>query len=179
MKYHLVFDPDRCCACHACSVACMDQNNTDVDAGELPLRMVFNEELSQEGELECAYLSTACAHCEDAPCIMACPVGCLKKDPDTGMTIYDNDNCIGCRSCGMACPFGAPRYLPDNGKMIKCDGCNERLKAGLEPACVRACTFGALQCLSEKEYQGAVQAKALRAILVAAGNNTAKGSNPY
>lgn len=168
MKYHLVFDPERCCACHACSVACMDQNDTDVEAGELPLRKVFNEELSGPGDApDCVYLSAACSHCDDAPCVMACPVGCLQKDPVTGMTVYDNTNCIGCRSCGMACPFGAPHYLADGGKMVKCDGCSERLRNGRKPACVRACSFGALTCLSEEEYQASARAKALHAMLEA------------
>lgn len=171
MKYYIVFDPERCCACHACSVACMDQNDTDVEAGELPLRRVFNEELGCD-VLDCAYLSAACAHCDDAPCMMACPVGCLQKDYDTGMTVYDNTRCIGCRSCGMACPFGAPRYLPDSGKMVKCDGCNERLKSGLMPACVRACTFGALTCMNEEEYQNSVKARALHAMLLATGHRS-------
>lgn len=140
MKYYIVFDPERCCACHACSVACMDQNDTDVEAGELPLRRVFNEELGRD-VLDCAYLSAACAHCDDAPCV-------------------------------MACPFGAPRYLPDSGKMVKCDGCNERLKSGLMPACVRACTFGALTCMNEEEYQNSVKARALHAMLLATGHRS-------
>ena len=106
MKYYIVFDPERCCACHACSVACMDQNDTDVEAGELPLRRVFNEELGCD-VLDCAYLSAACAHCDDAQCV-------------------------------LACPFAAPRSLPASGKMVKCDGCQERLNSGLSPACVRA-----------------------------------------
>lgn len=165
MKHYIVFDPEKCCACHGCSVACMDQNDTDVEAGELPLRKIFDVELLDRGELECVYLSTACMHCDDAPCVMACPSGCLKKDLETGMTVYDNTNCIGCRSCGMACPFGAPRYQLGDGKMVKCDGCAQRLKAGLEPACVRACTFGALRCMSEAEYQQDTSAKAFDMML--------------
>ena len=82
-------------------------------------------------------------HCTDAPCIAACPVGCLSKDPDTGFTIYDNTNCIGCHSCALACPFGAPTFGEDD-KMTKCDGCYDRVKAGLQPACVQACFFRAL-----------------------------------
>ena len=82
-------------------------------------------------------------HCVDAPCISACPVGCLSKDPETGFTVYDNTNCIGCKSCAMACPFGAPRYRKSDGKMVKCDGCNIRVKNGLEPACVKSCTNAA------------------------------------
>lgn len=36
--------------------------------------------------------------------------------------------------------------------MVKCDGCNMRVKNGLQPACVRACSFGALTCVTEEEY---------------------------
>lgn len=50
----------------------------------------------------------------------------------------------------MACPFGAPAFGKD-GKMHKCNGCIERVHAGLEPACVRACAFGALQVVEEGE----------------------------
>ena len=49
----------------------------------------------------------------------------------------------------MACPFGAPTFGPD-GKMKKCDGCIDRIRAGLEPACVRGCTFGALQLVDSE-----------------------------
>ena len=51
--------------------------------------------------------------------------------------------CIGCHSCAMACPYGAPSFGTD-GKMIKCDGCIERWRHGLEPACVRTCPTGAI-----------------------------------
>lgn len=62
--------------------------------------------------------------------------------------MYDQDKCIGCHSCAMACPYGAPTFLSfdERDKMVKCDGCIERLRNGLEPACVRACPVGALTC---------------------------------
>ena len=104
-------------------------------------------------------------HCEDAPCIAACPAGCISKDPETGFTIYDNTNCIGCKSCAMACPFGAPRYRKSDGKMVKCDGCNIRVKNGLQPACVRACSFGALTCVTEEEYAASGSTKACHVLI--------------
>ena len=144
----ITFDSSRCVACHACTIACIDQNDTSVEEGQEALRRAGSLEIREEsGHTRFAFFSSACRHCEDAPCIMACPVGCLGKSEETGMTIYDNTNCIGCKSCGMACPFGAPRYRPGDGKMVKCDGCYIQQAYGMEPACVRACAFGALKIL--------------------------------
>lgn len=149
MKKIIDLDITKCSACGACAVACMDQNDLDITAGVSPFRVV------KDLEETCGcydYYSIACFHCEDAPCIDACPCNCLKKDAETGFTVYDNTNCIGCHSCAMACPFGAPSYNTE-GKMIKCDGCAERVKHGLEPACVNNCATGALRLLEEVDLE--------------------------
>ncbi len=142
MALKLELDLSKCCACGACAVACMDQNDIDLSTGQRPFRVVFRQETRKTGAIE--YYSMSCMHCDNAPCIQACPSGCLYKDPETNLTLYDNTNCIGCHSCAMACPFGAPTFGPDN-KMRKCNGCIDRIRAGLEPACVKGCTFGALK----------------------------------
>ena len=103
-------------------------------------------------------------HCKDPPCVLACPVGCLYKDEATGLTLYDNDNCIGCHSCAMACPFGAPTFN-EEGKMEKCDGCFVRVTHGMEPACVRVCPTGALKLYTEEEYQHIQREKSIRKLL--------------
>ena len=157
MKMIFDLDMDRCCACGACAVACMDQNDIEITE-EHPLRKVF----AMEGTNGHAYISMACMHCEDAPCIVACPVGCLSKD-ERGLTVYDSTSCIGCHSCAMACPFGAPTYNRV-GKMQKCDGCAERLSHGLEPACVRTCSLGALKVYTEEEYAKVHTERSLRKI---------------
>ena len=157
MKMIFDLDMDRCCACGACAVACMDQNDIEITE-EHPLRKVF----AMEGTNGHAYISMACMHCEDAPCIVACPVGCLSKD-ERGLTVYDSTSCIGCHSCAMACPFGAPTYNR-LGKMQKCDGCAERLSHGLEPACVRTCSLGALKVYTEEEYAKVHTERSLRKI---------------
>ena len=138
MKMIFDLDMDRCCACGACAVACMDQNDIEITE-EHPLRKVF----AMEGTNGHAYISVACMHREDAPCIAACPVGCLSKD-ERGLTVYDSTSCIGCHSCAMACPYGIPSF-GENGKMIKCDGCYVRVHHGMLPACVKACPVKALQ----------------------------------
>lgn len=152
MKYIFDLNTDRCVGCGACSVACMDQNDIDVQKGQQAFRSVCTLEQEYGGEVRWSYLSIACMHCDDAPCIKACPCGCISKDPETNFTVVDNTNCIGCHSCSMACPFGAPKF-DEEGKMVKCDGCVDRVKAGLLPACVKVCPFGALKLYSEGDYQ--------------------------
>ena len=150
MGFVFDLDMDRCSACGACAVACMDQNDIDTQRCEAPFRVV--QDLEDRNGV-CTYISLACMHCADAPCVDACPCGCLRKDASTGFTLYDTTNCIGCHSCAMACPFGAPSFGAD-GKMKKCDGCFVRVQQGLEPACVRNCPTNALKLIREEEYKG-------------------------
>ena len=159
MKMIFDLDMDKCVACGACVIACMDQNDTEPEKGDIPHRWVGTLEPSL-GDGKFNYLSISCMHCTDAPCISACPVCCIKKD-ENGLTVYDNTICIGCRSCAMACPYGAPNYGLD-GKMNKCVGCAERVKYGYEPACVRTCPTGALICLPEDEYESSKPIKSMR-----------------
>lgn len=144
MKVKFNCDQNKCSACGACAIACMDQNDIDVEAGELPLRTV----VAYEEKGRRVYNSLACMHCADAPCVKGCPAHCLYKDESTGLTLYDPDKCAGCRRCAMMCPYGAPGYITfdKNGKIRKCDGCVQRILDGREPACVRACPVGALTC---------------------------------
>lgn len=99
-----------------------------------------------------------CNHCENPPCVKACPTGATFKRPD-GIVAMDFHRCIGCRFCMGACPFGArsfnfrdPRPFikkinPDfptrtQGVVEKCLFCYERLAKGQMPACVEASNGG-------------------------------------
>lgn len=143
-------DMDKCVACGACAIACMDQNDIKPDEGEKPFRTVGNAEPVAIGD-KIRFLSSGCMHCEDAACIAACPSNVFRKN-ELGLTVYDNTNCIGCHSCLLACPYGAPTFWP-SGKMEKCNGCAVRLEYGLEPACVNICPTGALTCRTVEEYE--------------------------
>lgn len=115
----------------------------------------------EEGDYPLAsihYISTACMHCEDSPCVVGCPTGAITKDDRTGAVMVNKDLCIGCHSCALACPFGVPRYDQDE-KMQKCNLCIERVEAGLEPACVRVCPLGALKFESANKVQGLKESK--------------------
>ena len=133
-------DLDRCVGCYSCAVACMDQNDIVPTDGDFMWRDVVS--LSGNGVIQ--YVSLACMHCDDAPCVMTCPTGAISKDEETHLVEADNTKCIGCHSCVMSCPFGAPKFN-DDGKMEKCDGCAVRVANGLIPACVRICPTKALK----------------------------------
>lgn len=163
MKLYLDLDMEKCSACGACAVACMDQNDIDPDS-ELPFRNVFCVDRWDSAGVESVCASLSCMHCADAPCVPACPSACLAKDAETGFTLYDNQNCIGCHSCAMACPFGVPSFNRE-GKMEKCDGCSVRLAHGMEPACVRVCPTGALRVCTEEAYRAVHGSRSILRVL--------------
>ena len=52
-----------------------------------------------------------CHHCAEAPCVDACPTGCLFTD-DEHVGVHP-DKCIGCRNCVLACPYGAVEIVTE------------------------------------------------------------------
>lgn len=96
-----------------------------------------------------------CNHCENPPCVRACPTQATFKRESDGIVMMDFHRCIGCRFCMAACPFGArsfnfrdPRPFGEisnkefptrtKGVVEKCNFCAERLAVGKMPACVEA-----------------------------------------
>jgi Fe-S-cluster-containing hydrogenase component 2 len=78
-----------------------------------------------------------CWHCDDAPCIKACPTtpNSLTKDAKTNGIVLNTKTCLGakCMKCAEACP---PKYIrgnADTGQPLICDLC------GGDPQCVKAC----------------------------------------
>jgi len=112
-------------------------------------------------EVEKKQFLLLCNQCEKPACVRVCPTQATFKRASDGIVMMDYHRCIGCRFCMAACPFGArsfnwrdPRGAanlqnPANlnpkfptrmkGVVEKCNFCAERLREGLEPACVEAC----------------------------------------
>ena len=44
----------------------------------------------------------------------------------------------------MACPYDAPTVSKEIGHSAKCNGCAERISAGMQPICVESCSGRAL-----------------------------------
>ena len=156
-----IFDLDleRCVGCFACVVACMDQNDTDPSETD-GLRGVSPVKQAYSVTKKPGFISLACMHCEDAPCVTGCPTGCLKREGN-GLVVSEEYLCIGCHSCLLNCPYGAPRFGRD-GKINKCDGCLVRVENGLIPACVRVCPAKALKYDTQETIEELKREKLLR-----------------
>lgn len=160
----ILFDPTLCTACRGCQAACKQWNEREgeetVNWGsyENPpdlspqtwIKVEFRE-LERAGKLNWLFNRRACVHCTDATCVKVCPTGALYYH-DLGFVAYDKDLCSGCGYCVDFCPFDVPRMtlnlVTGIAKMDKCTFCTtpglDRIAAGYEPACVKACPPDAL-----------------------------------
>lgn len=136
-----IFDYSKCVGCHACLVACYNENHTNPPISWRQISSQNPIKVPLSGFIN---LSLACNHCDDAPCLKSCPAKAYTNDNQTNAIIHNPNHCIGCTFCTWACPFDAPKYNSNKGVVEKCNFCNDRLKEGLTPACTSACPTGAL-----------------------------------
>ncbi len=150
----MVIDRAKCVGCQACTIACKTENATPADVWYAPV-VEFEVGVFPNATME--FLPMLCSHCEDAPCVKACPNSALMKRPD-GIVDYDQDRCAGDRACMVACPYGAlhiqfgdkgerlfggrrteasiaetkGQHRYQSGTIQKCNFCAHRLDHGLE-----------------------------------------------
>ena len=111
------------------------------------------------------FIPVPCQSCQSPPCVNVCPVGATWTTPE-GVTLIDQDRCIGCRSCMAACPYdrrffnwGDPPIPPEalfvdyhperqtplrKGVTSKCDFCVDTARAGRLPYCAQGCPNNAI-----------------------------------
>ncbi|NOQ26503.1 MAG: hypothetical protein GQ564_14185 [Bacteroidales bacterium] len=140
-KNVFIFDQNKCVGCHACVVACINENGFQSPDQWRNVHSSNNPHLPQ---LPLLYLSLACNHCDDAPCLKNCPSLAYSRDEKTGAVIHDPKKCIGCKYCTWACPYDAPKFNLKSGIIEKCTFCNHRIEDELKPACANLCPVGAL-----------------------------------
>jgi formate dehydrogenase iron-sulfur subunit len=172
-------DTSICIGCKACEVACKEWNhvpedgllltgmsydNTKTLSADSWRHVAFIEQhrpLAGQGvgdsptdELRWLMSSDVCKHCTHAACLDVCPTGSLFRT-EFGTVVVQQDICNGCGYCIPACPYGVIDQRKGDGRAFKCTMCQDRLGAGLQPACATACPtesirFGPLDELREE-----------------------------
>ena len=158
MSKGFFIDTTRCTACKGCQVACKQWNDLPVEKTENQGNLQNPPDLSSRtyklvrmkeeiigGKLKWLFFPDQCRHCLTAPCLLwAQDTEAIYQDEDTGAVVYTSatrnleaEDIIG------ACPYDVPRR-DDSGTLAKCTMCNDRVKKGLKPACVKTCPTGAL-----------------------------------
>ncbi len=135
MKYGFIIDNRKCIGCHACTTACKSEHDVPVGVNRTYVKQVEKGEFPDTRRI---FSVMRCNHCTDAPCVTICPVEALYTRED-GIVDFDNDRCIGCKSCMQACPYDALYIDPETNTAAKCNYCAHRVEVGREPACVSVC----------------------------------------
>jgi len=141
----IIFDRNRCDGCGDCEVACVVEHSATRDASVALDEISARQTRIRIQPYKAQYHAVMCVHCEDAPCVAACPNGAMARDEQTGSVVVDEARCQGCFMCAMTCAFGAIAMDPVSGLSLKCDRCVDRLHDGRDPACVEACPRGAFE----------------------------------
>ena len=130
-RYALIIDHESCWGCKTCEAACKQEFHTP--AG-VHLISVTEEGPTTEGSPDFRFHVNVCRHCDEPPCVDACPESAIVKRQD-GIVVLEEENCTGCRICIEACPYDAIDFDEDKGIAQKCNLCHHRVDHGLIPAC--------------------------------------------
>jgi formate dehydrogenase beta subunit len=151
-------DTSSCIGCKACEVACQEWNDLPpeptVPSGTyqtLPQTtasfwnlICFSEHETERG-FHWLMRKDQCMHCAEPGCLIACPAPGAIVQYANGIVDFNQDNCIGCGYCLTGCPFDVPKFAEKTRRVYKCTLCVDRVSAGLQPACVKACPTSCLQ----------------------------------
>jgi len=156
----MLIDLSRCVGCYDCQLACKDEHvgnewmpyaKSQPIAGQFWLKET-EEELGTIPKVRVVHMIMPCQHCDDAPCIPACPPGAIVRRED-GLVWIDPSKCTGCRNCIDACPYGAIYFNNTLNLAQKCTGCAHLLdQYGWKTTrCADACPTGAITFGDEEE----------------------------
>ena len=123
--------PQRCTGCMRCEITCSYEQSGVFQPAKSVIRI-------SPFEAHTSYAPYTCTQCDEAWCMVACPVNAITISP-VGAKVILNDLCVGCKLCTIACPYGTVFYDPDTDKATKCDLC------GGAPACASACPTQAIE----------------------------------
>ena len=125
----LFAERENCTGCRACEYACSVYHTGIVRPSVSRIHV-----LKYKDSID---VPIVCWHCEDAPCIAACPTTpkSIIADPKHNGIILNEKTCLGrkCLKCQEACPAQFVWVNSDTGQPLMCDMCEG------DPACVKAC----------------------------------------
>jgi len=131
-KYALHIDHDLCWGCRTCEVACKQETRTP--DGVKIISISEDGPKASGDRLEFVFHVNVCRHCDEPPCVAACPEEAVTKRRDH-IVVLDDEKCTGCRLCLEACPYDAIAFDTERGVALKCNLCHHRIDKGLLPAC--------------------------------------------
>ena len=140
VNYGFVIDNRKCIGCHACTVACKSEHDVPIGVNRTHVKYI---EKGEYPDVTREFSVHRCNHCEDSPCTTICPTTALFTRED-GIVDFDDERCIGCKSCMQACPYDALYIDPDKGTAAKCNYCAHRIEHSYEPSCVIVCPTEAI-----------------------------------
>ena len=157
-----VIDVSKCNGCYNCQIACKDEHvgndwtpyaKPQPDTGQFWLKQ--NEFVrGTVPKVKMFYRPILCMHCDDAPCIPACPIEGVIYKRDDGLVIIDPVKCTGCKNCVDLCPYGVIYFNEDLNIAQKCTSCAHLLDDGWkEPRCVDACPTEAIKFGEESKLK--------------------------
>ena len=159
MSKTMVIDVAKCTGCMSCVVACKDEHvgndwspyaKPQPEYGHFWIR-VDGRDRGSVPKVRRTYVPTMCMHCENAPCMAACPENAIYRRED-GAVIIDPGKCDGCSGlgtgplCMAACPYDAIYFNEELEIAQKCTLCEHLLENGWkEPRCADACPTDAIK----------------------------------
>jgi len=157
----MIIDVSICNGCYNCQIACKDEHvgndwtpyaKPEPDTGQFWTKV---EEIIRGTvpKVKMAYMHSICQHCDDAPCMKACPAKAIYKRDD-GIVIIDPTKCRGSRLCVDACPYGVIYYNWDLNIAQKCTFCAHLIDRGWKDTrCSDACPTGAFTFGEEEDLK--------------------------
>ncbi|MEM4306699.1 MAG: 4Fe-4S dicluster domain-containing protein, partial [Candidatus Caldarchaeum sp.] len=113
-RWSMVIDIAKCIGCDACTVACKVEN---MSPGKIFYAPVHQKEVGKYPSPKRVFIPLLCMHCEDAPCMKACPSKAIYRRDD-GIVLVDEKKCCGARACVSACPYGAMHFFDGDDRTI-------------------------------------------------------------